>query len=197
MPPLRSLLFPNSYNKSVDYWALGILCFEMLAGNSPFADPYGFSDQMAIYCKVSWASAVLSTSASRIGTDDILHAPRYPCFLDPGVQVEIPEGSQGQAGEGTDSKVALTSAHKTDRLLTEGRLRHQEGAFLPGMPSLAAAGALCLRSRLNNAFVYHVFYRRPCSGTNSWRRSSRRLGCRRSRTRWMSRISTTTMKMST
>ena len=53
MPPLRSLLFPNSYNKSVDYWALGILCFEMLAGNSPFADPYGFSDQMAIYCKVS------------------------------------------------------------------------------------------------------------------------------------------------
>jgi serine/threonine protein kinase len=42
----------NSYNKSVDYWALGILVFEMLVGSSPFADPYGFSDQMAIYCKV-------------------------------------------------------------------------------------------------------------------------------------------------
>jgi serine/threonine protein kinase len=39
-------LLGKGYNKSVDYWALGILIFEMLVGNSPFADPYGFSDQV-------------------------------------------------------------------------------------------------------------------------------------------------------
>lgn len=47
------LLLGKGYNKSVDYWAIGVLIFEMLVGHSPFADSYGFSDQMAIYCKVS------------------------------------------------------------------------------------------------------------------------------------------------
>lgn len=46
------LLLGKGYNKSVDYWAVGVLIFEMLVGHSPFADSYGLSDQMAIYCKI-------------------------------------------------------------------------------------------------------------------------------------------------
>ena len=46
------LLLGKGYNKSVDYWAVGVLIFEMLVGHSPFADSYGVSDQMAIYCKI-------------------------------------------------------------------------------------------------------------------------------------------------
>lgn len=38
----------RGHNKGVDYWALGILVFEMLAGYSPFAD-HKNNDQLQIY----------------------------------------------------------------------------------------------------------------------------------------------------
>eukprot|EP01138_Halocafeteria_seosinensis_P004344 gb/GECG01004444.1/.p1 GENE.gb/GECG01004444.1/~~gb/GECG01004444.1/.p1 ORF type:complete len:894 (+),score=138.76 gb/GECG01004444.1/:1-2682(+) len=41
------MVLGNGYRLAVDWWALGILIFEMLAGESPFADEDG--DQMAIY----------------------------------------------------------------------------------------------------------------------------------------------------
>lgn len=41
------MVLGNGYRLGVDWWALGILIFEMLAGESPFADEDG--DQMAIY----------------------------------------------------------------------------------------------------------------------------------------------------
>ena len=37
----------RGHNKSVDYWAFGVLIFEMLAGYSPFHDPQGM-DQVVI-----------------------------------------------------------------------------------------------------------------------------------------------------
>ena len=43
------LVLARGHNKSVDYWALGILLYEMQAGYSPFADPQGM-DQVVI-CK--------------------------------------------------------------------------------------------------------------------------------------------------
>ena len=38
----------KGYGKSVDYWALGILIYEMLCGHSPFYDAAGDGDQMTI-----------------------------------------------------------------------------------------------------------------------------------------------------
>ena len=46
------MLTETSYTRAVDWWGLGVLIFEMLVGHSPFADSYGVSDQMAIYCKI-------------------------------------------------------------------------------------------------------------------------------------------------
>ena len=43
------LVLGKGHDKGVDYWALGILLFEQVAGFSPFAD-HGANDQMAI-CK--------------------------------------------------------------------------------------------------------------------------------------------------
>lgn len=43
------LVLARGHNKAVDYWALGILIFEMEAGYSPFSDPQGM-DQVVI-CK--------------------------------------------------------------------------------------------------------------------------------------------------
>lgn len=43
------LVLARGHNKAVDYWALGILLFEMEAGYSPFSDPQGM-DQVVI-CK--------------------------------------------------------------------------------------------------------------------------------------------------
>ena len=36
----------KGYDKSVDYWALGVLIYEMLSGHSPFHDPSGNMDQV-------------------------------------------------------------------------------------------------------------------------------------------------------
>jgi len=44
------LVSGKGYHKSVDYWALGILIYEMLCGYSPFCDSSGNGDQMTI-CK--------------------------------------------------------------------------------------------------------------------------------------------------
>jgi len=41
------LVLGRGHNKSVDYWAFGVLIFEMLAGYSPFHDPHGM-DQVVI-----------------------------------------------------------------------------------------------------------------------------------------------------
>ena len=35
------LVLGRGHNKAVDYWALGILIYEMIAGHSPFADAAG------------------------------------------------------------------------------------------------------------------------------------------------------------
>ena len=35
------MLLGRGHNKAVDYWALGILIYEMIAGHSPFADAAG------------------------------------------------------------------------------------------------------------------------------------------------------------
>jgi len=43
------IVLGRGHNKGVDHWALGILCYEMLAGYSPFADLQGM-DQVVI-CK--------------------------------------------------------------------------------------------------------------------------------------------------
>jgi protein kinase A len=43
------LVLAKGHNKAVDYWALGILLYEMEAGYSPFSDPQGM-DQVVI-CK--------------------------------------------------------------------------------------------------------------------------------------------------
>jgi serine/threonine protein kinase len=37
------LVLGRGHNKAVDYWALGILIYEMIAGHSPFADAAGES----------------------------------------------------------------------------------------------------------------------------------------------------------
>lgn len=44
------LVLGRGHNKAVDYWAFGILVYEMQAGRSPFADPSGNMDQVVI-CK--------------------------------------------------------------------------------------------------------------------------------------------------
>lgn len=44
------LVLGRGHNKAVDYWALGILIYEMQAGFSPFCDPSGNMDQVVI-CK--------------------------------------------------------------------------------------------------------------------------------------------------
>lgn len=44
------LVLGRGHNKAVDYWALGILIYEMEAGHSPFCDPEGNMDQVVI-CK--------------------------------------------------------------------------------------------------------------------------------------------------
>lgn len=42
------IILGRGYNKGVDYWAFGILCYEMLVGHPPF-----FSDNpMGIYEKI-------------------------------------------------------------------------------------------------------------------------------------------------
>ena len=43
------LVLARGHNKAVDYWAFGILLYEMEAGYSPFSDPQGM-DQVVI-CK--------------------------------------------------------------------------------------------------------------------------------------------------
>lgn len=44
------LVLGRGHNKAVDYWAFGILIYEMLCGYSPFSDPSGNMDQVVI-CK--------------------------------------------------------------------------------------------------------------------------------------------------
>lgn len=44
------LVLGRGHNKAVDYWAFGILVYEMEAGHSPFSDPSGNMDQVVI-CK--------------------------------------------------------------------------------------------------------------------------------------------------
>jgi protein kinase A len=43
------LVLAKGHTKAVDYWAFGILVYEMIAGYSPFSDPQGM-DQVVI-CK--------------------------------------------------------------------------------------------------------------------------------------------------
>lgn len=40
----------QGHYKGVDYWAIGVLIYEMVSGHSPFFDPSGNNDQMVI-CK--------------------------------------------------------------------------------------------------------------------------------------------------
>lgn len=42
------LVLGKGHNKAVDYWAFGILLYEMVAGHSPFSDPSGNGDQVVI-----------------------------------------------------------------------------------------------------------------------------------------------------
>jgi serine/threonine protein kinase len=44
------LVLGRGHNKAVDYWAFGILVYEMICGYSPFSDPSGNMDQVVI-CK--------------------------------------------------------------------------------------------------------------------------------------------------
>lgn len=47
-PPFISFVFFQGYNKAVDWWALGVLIYEMAAGYPPF-----FADQpIQIYEKI-------------------------------------------------------------------------------------------------------------------------------------------------
>jgi serum/glucocorticoid-regulated kinase 2 len=32
------VILNNGYSKEVDYWSLGILCYELITGNTPFSD---------------------------------------------------------------------------------------------------------------------------------------------------------------
>lgn len=43
------IVLGRGYNKAVDYWALGVLIYEMIAGQSPYADIDG-ADQ-AVICR--------------------------------------------------------------------------------------------------------------------------------------------------
>jgi serine/threonine protein kinase len=38
----------KGYDRSADYWTIGILLYEMLVGRTPFADPSGNCNKMAI-----------------------------------------------------------------------------------------------------------------------------------------------------
>jgi CRP-like cAMP-binding protein len=44
------LVLGRGHNKAVDYWAFGVLIYEMICGYSPFSDPSGNMDQVVI-CK--------------------------------------------------------------------------------------------------------------------------------------------------
>ena len=41
------IVLGRGHNKSVDWWAVGVLVYEMVAGYSPFSDPHGM-DQVVI-----------------------------------------------------------------------------------------------------------------------------------------------------
>jgi len=38
----------KGYDRSADYWTIGILLYEMLVGRTPFADPSGNCSKMVI-----------------------------------------------------------------------------------------------------------------------------------------------------
>lgn len=46
------LVQQKGHDKSIDYWALGILIYEMLEGRSPFTDPNVVPDDEAEYQKL-------------------------------------------------------------------------------------------------------------------------------------------------
>ena len=48
----------KGYNKSVDWWALGIVIYEMVAGQAPFTS----ADQIQLYEKIRSAKVSLSES---------------------------------------------------------------------------------------------------------------------------------------
>ena len=43
------IVLGRGYNKSVDYWAFGVLIYEMLVGQSPFADMEG--QEQSVICR--------------------------------------------------------------------------------------------------------------------------------------------------
>jgi len=43
------IVLGKGYGKTVDYWAMGVLIFEMLAGHSAFVNPYQDTPQMQIF----------------------------------------------------------------------------------------------------------------------------------------------------
>jgi len=55
------LVLGKGHNKGVDYWALGVLIFEMLCGYSPFAD-HDYNDQVQSVALSLLFSSNLSSS---------------------------------------------------------------------------------------------------------------------------------------
>ena len=48
------ILRGEDYGFSVDFWALGVLMFEMMAGRSPFHLPVGEDDQNSeVHCQIN------------------------------------------------------------------------------------------------------------------------------------------------
>ena len=64
----------KGYNKGVDYWAIGILLYEMLVGYSPFCDAKGNGDQVTICRNIMHATLRFPHGYSDRSAKDLIGA---------------------------------------------------------------------------------------------------------------------------